>query len=97
MFRCSGITSWRHRGEQAAGTAGLSCLALQSARGTGGGLVAGITAVALNPGAPWGDDEPEAAAEHGARCGATLCDAPAPPSWCQVVPGVAALMLLLVS
>lgn len=39
------------------------------------------------PGAPWWDDKPEAAAEHGARCGATLCDAPAPPSWCQVLCG----------
>lgn len=37
--------------------------------------------------APWGDDKPEVAAEQGARCGATLCDAPAPPSWCQVLCG----------
>lgn len=38
---------------------------------------------ASQSGAPRGDDEPE----HDARCGATLSDAPAPPSWCQVLCG----------
>lgn len=72
---------------------GLSSLAFQSARGRGGGLVAGEhdscanTAVALNQVLLGGDDKPEAAAERGAKCGATLCYAPAPPSWCQVLCG----------
>lgn len=77
-----------------AGTAGRESLLSGTAEcpGRGAGLFQGTRLLCRHShgtksGAPWRDDKPEAAAEHGARCGATLPDAPAPPSWCQVLSG----------
>lgn len=89
--------SWRCQGEQAAGIAGLSSGSLLTGIsecpwqrrwfGCRGTRFLCKHSCGTKSGAPWGDDKPEAAAERGAKCGATLCYAPAPPSWCQVLCG----------